>query len=135
MEDVWYLTHGGGVAPYHGGGVALTSLHKAHPGLRTTIMTAPFFPQRSAPFSTSPLPSSFFSLAAASRERSYGSCLGLGNERGREWKNHTYCQTRDAYSISEELATRKAAPRAAAADPTTFNHISAQRQSFWVMSD
>ena len=41
--------------------------------------------------------------------------------------------TGGAYSISEELATRKAAPTAAAADPTTFNHISALVSEFWVM--
>lgn len=54
-----------------------TSLHKGHPGLLTTMMTAPCLCHSSLPFTFPPLPSSLNNTAFSSKLRSYGNCFGL----------------------------------------------------------
>ena len=57
--------------------IGATSLQSDHPGLRTTMMTAPVSLHRSAAFTSRPLPSRAFSLAPFRLARENGSRFGL----------------------------------------------------------
>ncbi len=99
-----------------------TSLHKGHPGLRTTMITAPFSLHSSLAFTTLLLSSSRTNSVKPSLDRSYGLRLGL-KERKQSLEMTQEITQESTYRYHGELATKIAAPKAVAAVPRIMPHI------------